>query len=363
MFLFLFSALFAALFAYISYRNNDKGWLFASFGIIVFIMAFQDDISVDFSSYEEAYKQINNGSLRPSSLFSQRDYENEVEYGWWLLNKLFGFAGSYYLISFMVCCFICSALYKICTRVPSKFHWLAVLFFYFSPMIFYMSGIRQGIAVAMFVYMCLCLLKNKYLLSIIWYLLGCTFHTSMMYSPIFLPLIFIWKIDNKRILNIICLCLSLFFVAAFISAQQIQSSAFGYVLNVMESKDTYVRYFNELDVATYSLNNILNKSFIFLFSIIAFYHSKGFSRITLFCFLISQIGNTLVGYFGNLSRIFLYVDIFAIASIAYIPIALKSKILRITFIGGLLFLVLWQFIGKINSEQFMNFCNYKTIFF
>lgn len=364
MFQFIFCAIISSLFAYISYRNNDRKWLIASFGVIVYIMAFQDDISVDFPSYKETFTGICNGSVRPSLFFSQREYGSEIEPGWWFLNKFFTFiTDSYYIVSFLCCSFICSALYKLCIRIPSKYYWLAVLYFYFSPMLFYMSGVRQGVAVAMFVYLCLCLLEKKYLMAVVWFFLGLSIHNSMAFSIVFIPLLFLNKVDNKKIINIICLCLVAFFCAAFMFAQQIQNSLLVKPSMLFEGNDLYVRYLDEIQVATFSLNNILNKSFIFAFTILAFYKSKGFTTFIISCFVVAQLYDVLLGYEGSIGRVFLFIKIFATPVVAYIPFAIKPKVLRIVFIIGLLFLVMWQFWGMLNNEQYMRFLDYKTILF
>jgi len=365
MILFLFAALLSILFAYNVNRTGRYHWLIASFAVIVFIMAFQDNIAQDFSTYRLYFEEILAGQVRPSGFLQDRIAWQTIEMGWWFINKSIGsFIPSYYAVTFIVYSFICSSLYNLLKRFPRKYYWLSIFYFYFSIMTFFMSGARQSFAIAFFVYTVLFYLDKRYLLSLLFFILGCTMHNTMLFSVIFLPFLYIDRIKAKIGKKVLGTIIIVFFFISFLFGDTIRDVIISIFAQKLDENEFYSGHLSEFDSVTFSINNLLSRIFIFSFTLYAFLKTDRINSFCALCFLISQILSVIIGNGGEIGRITYYGAVFAIPLMSVIPILLKKLEYKRIFIWGLLFIVLWQFISSVLlNYQYQNYLNFKTIFF
>lgn len=366
MLLFVSASIIAVLFAFRLKQTGNYNWLIASLSIIFIILAFQDNIGQDFSGYVQYFDEITRGVIRPAGFAESREPGQTVEMGWWFINKMVGyFIPSYYAVTVVVYSIICYSLYCLLKRIPNDYVWLSVFYFYFSTMLFFMSVARQSLAIALFVLTILNCYDKKYLRAILIFLIGCTIHNTMFFSALFVPLLYFDKIESRFGMKTVLLTFVFMFIGAFLYGNTFQNEILSSFLGSLDEADFYAgRVLDEDDVSSFTLKNILSRSFIFAFALFAYCRTKGLSKFFGLLFLISQIMDILIGQKGELGRLSYYGIIFGTPLIGVIPSLLRNHIYKIFFIMGLVFIVLWQFYSSVSTNyQYERFLEYKTIFF
>ena len=362
MFSFIILTSLAVLLSFLSQNKNKDYLLYLGFAILAGVMGFQDSVSVDFPSYMKAFDSINRGVLKGVLIRSQDMRGYEIEYGWYLVNRVIGFViPSFYVVSFATCLFFCfSVAGLIKDVVPAKYRWVATSYFVLSPMIFFMSGLRQAVAVGCFIFAVKSILnKKKWYVPVLWLLAGSLFHTTLLIALAFLLLLLIP--EKGRVSYAVGL--SYLFVIALFFGEQYKTELLAFGLTFFsDNMDQYAYYMTEDESIAYSFRSIVRIAFPFIFTVIPMFKAKGKDFYYLLLFAVGQVIYGFVGFVGSLQRISLYITIFAVASFMVASNHIKNQLINAFFIGGNLLLNLYMFYVMLGNEQYSNFLHYRTIF-
>lgn len=256
MIVYVVSLLLALFFSLFSFDKNEPGKkktkrqiFFACLSAfpLFFISAFRYGVGNDYYSYAEYFNQ----SLRI----------HYMEYGFDLLVQTIRGATANYLWLFIICSliffyFIYRAIYE-----QSNNPTLSIFVLFCAPYFFeFFSGMRQMLAVAIFLYSIKYIKQRKIIPYIILNLIGASFHSS---SLVFLPVYFLY---NKKI----TLKLGLFLFAVV----SILRPFIGKLLYSIISLTNYSKYFDgAFDTGHFGIVTLIVPLFIFLFSVL-FYKNK-----------------------------------------------------------------------------------------
>lgn len=361
---FISAGLLSTLFALLSHYGKNQRLIYLSLFIIFYIIAFQDAIACDFPAYLDYYEGVLSGTSE-ATLYRTKDNIDKLEIGWYYLNFLLGKAfHTFYAITVVIAFFYCYTLYQLLKRIPSQWHWVAIIYFYFQPMLFFMSGLRQSVAICCFVLANLQLYDKGYLKALVLLLLGFTFHNSILYGLLFVPLYYLFnsKLVEKanKVFSVVLIAI---FTIALMNLSRIQSYITSTFVEVVESyTDTYTGYLEEMEGSSYTMLNILSKVFVFVFSVVAFTKCRDDYRWILGLSIVAQIGSNLFGYQGSIQRVMLYVSLFTVPAYAMIPFYIKSKEFKWMFVLFVCFIAIRTFINSLTNLQFINYQNYHTVF-
>ena len=374
MIFFAFSGILATFLAYVAKNDKGRTSLFMCFFVMWFVASFQDCIGTDIIAYKEAFEKIMRGGMDFSFFRSDRD---AIEIGWYLLNKGLGsLFGTFYAVMPVVYAVILYSVYKLLLYIPKQWMWVAVFFYYFGLKLFLfdMSGLRQGIAVAFWLLLVFSLKEKKYKASLVYALLGISFHNSFIFSIAFIPLIYIpyERIDFNRIGVKVAVFLAIIisFIVGYIYFPQLvdtQTTALVSAMSEYDESNVYTRYVMEMEGQQVRLSTMMFTFLLLIFVATAFVSSSKerklpYENMFFVLYIISFLLESFLGGFGTLPRMFRYIGFFAIPAIGITAYRLKG-VFRYSFIAYMALSTLYTFWASVHTEQFEAYLNYHTIFF
>lgn len=194
MVVYIILVIFAVFFTWLEQVGAMKNGMKFSYFLVFLFLALRHDYGNDYSSYFSGY-------LGLQSLQDGDFYFKANEFGWIYLNYffkyLFGDVGFHVMLASMAA-FTCFVLYRVTTKyIPPKYYSFAIALLLLEPnnILVLSSGMRQAIAVAIFLLSFDYLLQRKYLYYLAGIVLASLFHTSAL---IFIALI-VLNIVNWRI--------------------------------------------------------------------------------------------------------------------------------------------------------------------
>lgn len=180
-------------------------------GLLLFaLMAFKDaSVGNDTPSYIEVFNQFQYSTLQ--SLFEENT--TRFETGYIILNRFIAcFTSNYQWLFIITAAFTTFSLVKMVTTyakdvVLSLFLFVSLRFFYF-----FISGIRQSIAIAILFFSLSSLFRRKFWPFAFWVVLASCFHFSAIVFIVLYPLVVMkWNTKNTLWLTLITLFGVLFF--------------------------------------------------------------------------------------------------------------------------------------------------------
>lgn len=353
----LILGILAVAFAWLEGIGKFKHGLKTAFGIIFLFLALRYDFGNDYMGYLTQFIEIR--GIRDVKYFHFRF--NEI--GWWYLNYFFSFLGpsGFFIMYAFIAAFTSFVGYRFIRKyVPVKYFSLAVFLYIFQPdnILVLSSGIRQFIAVSIFLLSVDYLVKRQYLRYLLVIISASLFHTSVL---VFVPLIFLnlvnWKIRAPYII---------IFIIAFISLIYLQQNIFTQVEGLLAF------YFTEYE--SYTKGGFEKVSFgrgfyfnagIYLFVLYSGSKEK-YSEVNIFykLVIISLFLIALNLAINMASRVSYYLyPTMIIAFIFTIESLPKSPILRSGFLLSIVGFTIYQFYLFWNSPVYgPYFEKYQTIF-
>lgn len=363
---FLILGILAIFFAYQSQFKGKKNMLIFSFVIITYVMGMQDAISVDFNNYKGIFYDILGGKIDHSYLgFGTKDGFDGIESGWYFLNLFIGHTIGYYnVVATIASAIISFALYKIILLCDSRYRWLAVTYFYFIPMLFFMSAIRQGVAVGIFILVVIYIIEKSWKKAAIFVLLGFSFHNSFIFSLAFIPLLFIPdKFLDKYKKTTTILLLMTYSLTVLFSSQINEYAITLATSNLGEGMSSYEGYFEDAARAELSTIYIIFRYILFCISLFAFWNSNRSIRKILLLYILSSYTIAVLGENNNIARLNYYISIFAVPCMCTIPSLLKNKMLRYAFLLLISYYIFNNFTKALDTTHYGRFKEYETIIF
>jgi len=350
---FITAGFFAIILAYFAGHTKYKKLLYFSFLIIAIIMGFQTYAGADIYDYEK--------------WFYYQSYEMEI--GWLWLNKLFsplGFRALLICLSLFESFVLCRLILK---YVPKKWYWLSVLIFYFTPgyMFFYMSGLRQALAITLFILAFDYIIDKKFIKAIILILVAALFHKTAL---ICLPLVFFgyiseYKQYHKTLFFSIVICLVfVVFYSLRVNLSTLVDEGIVFFFNLNNDFSKYYNYLDMYEIFEISIFILIFDIALLFCAVQSLRKTKTKQDVILIIFLLlSILTQPFVYGMGALFRIFLYVSMFSIASIPIIASKMDSKYgLNYIFAIAIIYWSLHQGIGFINTIQGSEYLNYHFSF-
>lgn len=363
---FIVCGLLAFLFAYLSYSQKNRIFMFFAYAVLVYVIGLQDSIGEDYERYIEMFNRIQSG-LCEGTLWNFEGRDGTfIELGWYILNLSLGtIINDFHIVSVVLACCFCYALDKILKFVPQKWYWFALFFFYFTigQMTFCMSGLRQTMAIICFMLFTAEWLNKNRIRALLYIIVGLTFHNSMIFA---LPLaaVILIPLDNiikyKKTYTIALISL---YVIGNIFFTQIQ--AFFYDLTadwIAEDVGMSTYYLDEMMEGTGAtlLRSAIDMLF-FIPSIWAFYNIKDKSIYIILYYILSIILTLLFGTTGSLPRIISYITFMGIPSMCLMLSYIKNKEIRTTIIIAIAAITMMRFSSALINPIYMRYINFHTI--
>lgn len=209
MLVYLFICAIAFLLTWLEQRKGFKYGLKTSFFLIFLFLAFRYDYGNDYPGYLASF-------LNLQSIDDPDFYFRENEFAWLYLNYfykfIFGNIG-FILMYASIAAFTTFVNYRFFKKyIPKKYYLFSLILFLLEPnnILVLSSGIRQSIAVSIFLISFDYFIAKKYIIFYLLLVFASFFHTSVLF---FCLLIFLNFINWRIYLPYIFLIVSLFFVA------------------------------------------------------------------------------------------------------------------------------------------------------
>lgn len=139
--------------------------------------AFRVDFGLDYAAYEDFFEGV--------KIFGH-DWNDRMELGYYYLNKILPSFRSLLLFQSLLLCTAFYFLFK--WYIPSKWAWLGFLMLFLAgplTIFFMLSGIRNGIAISIFILSTYFIFKRKFIPFAILIFVAYWFHNSViLYAPI-----------------------------------------------------------------------------------------------------------------------------------------------------------------------------------
>lgn len=364
---FIICGLLASLLAYLSYKNKSRVLMLFSYAILVYVIGLQDSIGEDYERYIEMFNRIQDGLCKGTLWnFTGRD-GTFIEMGWYLMNRILGFfVNDFHIVSLVLACCFCYALDKLLRFVPQKWHWFALIFFYFTigQMTFCMSGLRQTMAIVCFMLFVVEWLNQHRSKAIVYILVGLTFHNSMIFA---LPLAFVMLVPLDNILKYkkaYTLVLIVLFVSGVLFSNQLQTLFYDATVDWLADDvgmNTY--YLDEMMQASESsLLALFIEILFFIPAIWAFYNLNNKTIYIILYYILSLICTQLFGTTGSLPRLVSYISFMGIPSMCLMLAAIKNKYIRTFVILAIIAITMRRFSSALVNPIYMRFLDFHTIF-
>lgn len=350
-------------------KNKESGLKWAFFTATLFL-CIRYDWGNDYLDYLEMFNSYNRLSFDLLDLNQNYGIARNNEYGWIVLNRLFGFLGvGFFGFIIGVSIFESWTLYRVVVKyVEPKYYWVAVLFWIFSTSFcINASMMRQHFCICLYFIVTELMTDKKvkgYLIwSILIILIGTTIHRSFLFTLVSLPLFYI-KVNNQKT-SIIWLILG---VAVFILWSHFGGRILEPIMmEVIENNDDYSSYMKYVGIEkTNALSTGLGQIFRYvMFGIWLWLLPKveKHNQILIILFLFSYFFEVAAGIVSLAGRLALYYS--ALNLICWTTLfssAKKWPILYLLFIIELAILIR-AFIGFFYSSVWIeNFMHYHTIF-
>ncbi len=360
--------LLASFFAYLSYKIKNRSLMLFSYAILVYVIGLQDSIGEDYGRYIEMFNRIQDGLCKGALWnFTGRD-GTFIEMGWYLMNRILGFfINDFHIVSVVLACCFCYALDCAFKFVPQKWHWFAMLFFYFTVtlmLLFCMSGLRQTMAIVCFMLFVAEWLNQHFSKAIVYILIGLTFHNSMIFA---LPLAFVMLVPLDNILKYkrtYTLVLTVLFVSGVLFSEQLQTLFYDATVNWLADDvgmSTY--YLDEMMQASESSLLALFIEFLFFIPAIwSFYNLNNKTIYIILYYILSLICTQLFGTTGSLPRLVSYISFMGIPSMCLMLASIKSKYIRTFVIFAIIAITMRRFSSALVNPIYMRFLDFHTIF-
>ncbi len=357
----IITGLLALLCVYLAQQGKAKYGLQAGFLIVTIIAAIHYDYGADYWAYYDYFYDWNRSytfRLEYSYLF---DIFRDV--GWvalCLICKPIGFFGMVIVLSVLQN----YIYYSFIKQYVNKNYWVLAVFLYLFTIDLYpmnMSMMRQGLAVALFVWALPLVLKHKWIPAILLLLLAASVHTTAIILFPFL-ILGIWPMKSGKQLGIILLIV---FTLLFIYRESIGFllSPLDYFDNISEKLARSENEYGQLD--SFGLGFVI-KSIPFLIGIWYLWNCKQWDSIRSPMVAVATFGYLFIPLSAQvymLQRLYIFFQALTIMTIPLTYTEIRNRALRISLFGILILMTIYEYWSFMNADLYKStFYTYHTIF-
>lgn len=241
------------LFCFLMRKNNAKSSFLISTIILTIFYSLRFDYGNDYNQYLGIFRIVNDSSE------SSQYQVDVIEWGWVLLNRVFGSTGFFSLIIAITAFQFYSFYYVVQKYIKPEQYYIALFFYLFSCglMLTMLSMMRQALAMNIILISIPFLFDRKYWAYTLMVLIAAQFHQTA-YIMLAMPLtLLLFKLTKKQYIIIF----ALIFITAFI-AESFIDEQIGIIIDSMFNK--YEAY-EEMDN-----DSKLTKGFGFFLNIVFF---------------------------------------------------------------------------------------------
>lgn len=351
MLIYLLGILFVLLDIYF-YQNKPRIKPFWYFVGAFIIMAFQDGVGVDFPGYERSFYEINSKG---------ENINRSGEYGWFWINYMFGILGPLGFRTMIV--FLSYIEVSAMARATAKYlndrrYWIlafALFYFTFNGMMFHMTGLRQALAMQMFVLSLIYVGDSKLVKSALCIFIASIVHTSAFIGfPILMMAYFFTR--KEWVLRFLvnkytALSLVAIFVILFVNKSLIVEAFKLLIMSQSMEGDVQIQI-QVLQSEDYVLLYVIYQFILLCLAAITISKVDGFKRIILFTTCLACIFMMVFDpQSGTLFRVGLYYEIFNVFSI---PIIVQHFHKNVNKFAALLLLVFFLGYGLKTSLPYID---------
>ena len=342
----------SVFFAFLAQKKKLRFGLKVSFLLIFTFLALRYNYGSDYMTYYKDFFVINS---YPSINFFDKSFHYEA--GWLFLCRVFSPFGFFSLV-IVLAAFNCIVYYWFIKKyVPTKYYWLAVFLYVFTPgfMLVQASAMRQSIAIALFLISVPYIFKKKPIHYFVLIGIAYLFHASaLILIPIYFIGIFNWKINTKMGFVIFLLFLFLFTYGNLLLTQ------FNNLLSL---------YFQQYE--TYSgtgadINSGLGVIFLSIIMIFLIFYSHFQNKEVDILFKLAILGFMFIPaglQISMFSRIGMYFTPVTIAVYPSVVMKINKILLKRLFSFFIILFTLYTFIMFLTTGVFAEgFKSYQTIF-
>lgn len=343
--------IFSVLFAYLARYKNTRWGLKVSFTLIFLFLALRYNFGNDYQTYLDAFIAIQQyNDINVFFLMLQ-----QFEPGWIFLNWLFRPLG-FFAMTAVIASLNCIVYYRFIKKhLPVQYYWLGVFIYIFSPvlMLVHASGMRQSIAIMLFIFSLDYLYKKDAIRYFLCIGLASLFHLSaLVMLPVYLVGLFNWKINKATGIIIFSIFMILYFFGPLIAP------------HVEQITDYFPKYAGRHETAEFGTG--LGTVYLSGLLILILYFERLQNRQTSLVFKMAIISIMLLplNLINELShRLAMY---FAIGTIIVYPTILrnlKNPPIKIIYLTTLIFFAIYKFFQLFYSETDKDYyAIYQTIF-
>lgn len=287
--------------------KNEKLLAFISAVPLTIISGFRYNVGADYYGYTNFFNIYKNN---PNSA-----YISNFEIGFKLMTKIIQLftikpMWMFMSISIIISYFIFKAIYEESpTPVLSIFLYISMQFYFYS-----MNGMRQFIAMSIFLYSIRFIRSRKFFPFLILNLIGMSFHSSAL---VYLPLYFIYNFKLTPKLSIVLLALGTIFV----------NSIYKFLLMIVLNTKYSFYIDSQYDTGAHGVITMMIQIFVLIFALVFYRNIKEneteqFKKYNFYCILqlIATYFACIDGMLPLLNRIKIS---FALPSIILIPMSLS----------------------------------------
>ena len=225
-------------------KDKKKGLKWAFF-IITLFLSVRYGWGNDYMSYLDSFREYSQEGFKLFDIEQSGDLRRGNEYGWVILNRLFGYLGvGFFGFVIVLTIFENWTVHRMVAKyVDPKYYWAAIFVFVFSTSFCVnASMLRQYLCMCIYLLVVDLMVEKKYkwylILSIALIFLATTIHRSSVMLFATLPLFYI-HVDNTKASRIWMTLIAVLFVAWSVYGRVLIEPM---MLNILEGNEDYSEY-------------------------------------------------------------------------------------------------------------------------
>lgn len=356
----VFAVSLLALFLTYLESRGLKGGMKVGFALVTILGCIHYNYGNDYMSYYNLYEKVASTPFNINAVING-DIFHDV--GWVILNYAFKYLGGFFSLVAILNILQNIIIYKFISRnVESNWRIFAVFIYLFSTNFYLLnfSMMRQGLVVALFIFVLHFIKDKRWVISSI-ILLGCTFvHTSAI---ILLPFAFWGYLPMKNVKVIVS------FYTLIILALALNATTVSVILEQVLAQDNLqvyaTRYSDNNDVGSRGIGFIINIlplviSIIYLIRQHSFRDADGLLILLYMCsFLVIPFSNQI----STVGRLGIYFGAIGIAALPKLYSRIKPYYLRFSLTSLFVLITLYDYYLFFSSETFGRaYSDFHTIF-